>query len=329
MDVQMPVMDGLEATRQIRVLDGCGEERLPIVAMTAHAMQDDYAKSIDAGMNDHITKPINPRLLHTTLEKWLKVDLHSHSAASLPEELQSVLPRPVQDIDTQEGLIHTNGNVALYKTLLRDFPFRYGSCAKDIREFLRVNKIHEAERIAHSIKSVSAALGMKVFSENAYRVEKVLKEQLKGQLEKEPHLKEPHLKEPQLKEERRAIREMDFESILNAFEIRLDKMSAALRDAFRESSREKSDATKKATLPGFFDREKAQYVIESLPIWVQEDLMRAQNELENLELLFSGTICEGAFSALVQAVRDCDGQAVSERGKKLLDQLYTDWRCAI
>ncbi|MDR1481679.1 MAG: PAS domain S-box protein [Synergistaceae bacterium] len=70
MDVQMPVMDGLEATRQIRGIMNYDEKSLPIIAMTAHAMKGDYEKSVNAGMNDHLTKPIDPDALYSTLKKW-------------------------------------------------------------------------------------------------------------------------------------------------------------------------------------------------------------------------------------------------------------------
>lgn len=72
MDVQMPIMDGLEATRRIRLLMGISKEELPIIAMTAHAMKGDYDKSIDAGMNDHITKPIDPDELYESLKRWVE-----------------------------------------------------------------------------------------------------------------------------------------------------------------------------------------------------------------------------------------------------------------
>ncbi len=71
MDIQMPIMDGLEASRRIRENPEIRPE-LPIVAMTAHAMSSDYAKSLDAGMNDHITKPIDPQNLFAVLSRWLK-----------------------------------------------------------------------------------------------------------------------------------------------------------------------------------------------------------------------------------------------------------------
>ncbi|MGL6193536.1 MAG: response regulator, partial [Thermoguttaceae bacterium] len=71
MDIQMPNMDGLEATKVIRSLNKSGMDKLPIIAMTAHAMDSDYRKSLEAGMNDHITKPIDPEKLRQTIEKWL------------------------------------------------------------------------------------------------------------------------------------------------------------------------------------------------------------------------------------------------------------------
>ncbi|MDR1979648.1 MAG: response regulator [Synergistaceae bacterium] len=77
MDVQMPIMDGLEATKHIRGLPDCGVDRLPIVAMTAHAMQGDYDKSLAAGMNDHITKPIDVDELYGAFYKWAKVGMEA------------------------------------------------------------------------------------------------------------------------------------------------------------------------------------------------------------------------------------------------------------
>ena len=72
MDIQMPVMDGLTATKKIR--ENPAHRNLPIIAMSAHAMVSDIEKSLDSGMNDHLTKPVNPELLYSSLEKWLKKD---------------------------------------------------------------------------------------------------------------------------------------------------------------------------------------------------------------------------------------------------------------
>lgn len=72
MDVQMPEMDGLEATSEIRKFEGSSDRHIPIVAMTAHAMKGDKEKFIDAGMDDYLSKPVNPKKLYSTIEKYLK-----------------------------------------------------------------------------------------------------------------------------------------------------------------------------------------------------------------------------------------------------------------
>jgi len=74
MDIQMPEMDGFEATRQIRASGKAGADSIPIIAMTANAMETDKEKSRQAGMNDHVSKPIDPSLLYKTLRRWLNAE---------------------------------------------------------------------------------------------------------------------------------------------------------------------------------------------------------------------------------------------------------------
>ncbi len=72
MDIQMPVMDGYEATRQIRLLSDKAKAQVPIIAMTANAFDEDRQRALDAGMNEHIAKPIEIRKLMDTLAEMLK-----------------------------------------------------------------------------------------------------------------------------------------------------------------------------------------------------------------------------------------------------------------
>jgi len=105
MDVQMPEMDGLEATRVIRKLGKPGISDLPIVAMTAHAMAGDREKSLDAGMNDHLTKPIDPSELFRTLLEWIKPGERATVPVPAPDEPETPAPaeppsaeKPLRDV---------------------------------------------------------------------------------------------------------------------------------------------------------------------------------------------------------------------------------------
>ena len=87
MDIQMPVMDGLDAARRARKLSVAGIRALPILAMTAHAMEGDREKSLQAGMQEHLTKPIDPGKMYAALSRWIRWSRASaaQSASSLPD----------------------------------------------------------------------------------------------------------------------------------------------------------------------------------------------------------------------------------------------------
>ncbi|GFD66928.1 response regulator [Alteromonas sp. KUL106] len=116
MDIQMPVMDGLTATRRIR------QElhlRLPIIAMTAHAMQQDIDKSLEAGMDGHINKPVDPNRFFDVLVEILDKQQTSATAEVVEEPLAA--PTPLSFIDKQQAMQTLLNDDALYRDLLRDF----------------------------------------------------------------------------------------------------------------------------------------------------------------------------------------------------------------
>ncbi|HEX5681123.1 MAG TPA: response regulator, partial [Desulfobacterales bacterium] len=204
MDVQMPVMDGYTATQKIRELEAGSwkleagyssasasslkprASSLPIIAMTAHAMAGDHEKSVAAGMNDHVTKPIDPVQLFGTLAKWIgprEGAQKSTEAApgptgpqgkepALPEQ---ALPEALPEFDLAEGLQRLMGNRALYRKLLVNFATQYAHAAADIRTALDAADFDRAHGLVHAIKGVAGNLAAKDLQAQSVPLEKLVK----------------------------------------------------------------------------------------------------------------------------------------------------------
>ncbi len=258
MDVQMPVMDGYTATRQIRMWEAenlkpsaksiahsvNAEDRgpavalramarqaedigqktedigqrvgdsgnkteyrdetfslsplafgLPIIAMTAHAMSGDEQKSLAAGMNDHVTKPIDPDQLFAALQKWIKPvsgrivvqksltasvgppasDASAGAVQAEPDE--DHLPESLPGFDLAAGLARLMGNKHLYRKLLLDFGANYGSAAAEIREALAANDFNHTHSLIHNLKGLAGNLAAVDLQAAAVAMEKLVKGQ--------------------------------------------------------------------------------------------------------------------------------------------------------
>jgi len=208
MDLQMPEMDGFEATGIIR--GNISEHQLPIIAMTANAMAGDRDRCLAAGMNDHVPKPIEPKILFESLVKWIPAcekelplslqrplegsladsladkvaispDISSHEhhhGDRMEEPLESkvVLPPQLEGIDIKTGLNRTGGNEELYIKLLTHFVNDHGNDTQLIEDAVSRNDITLAHRIAHTLKGVAGGLGALTLYDSAQQVETVLKE---------------------------------------------------------------------------------------------------------------------------------------------------------
>ncbi|MFA7240055.1 MAG: response regulator [Sulfuricellaceae bacterium] len=182
MDVQMPVMDGYEATRLIR--RDAGLQELPIIAMTAHATFQDRERCLRAGMNDFITKPTNQKALLTMLVKWaghapLK---ETQGELSAPAVEISALAQPfflqeTPGISLKTGLALYGGNQALFLKLLRQFLQTRADTAEEIRAELANANFEAAHRIAHTMKSVSGAIAAEELSRSAAALEMAISNQ--------------------------------------------------------------------------------------------------------------------------------------------------------
>ncbi len=203
MDVQMPVMDGYTATRKIReweteVRGQRSEDRergsalspqsteLPIIAMTAHAMAGDEDKSLQAGMNGHVTKPIDPDQLFATLQEWIKpsekrVQLQQADiGAEKPEPDQAVevkdeLPAALPGFDLADGLKRLQGNKTLYRKLLLNFGNDYNTVANDIRKALDAKDFDQAHSLVHNLKGLAGNLAATDLQSAAVNLENLVK----------------------------------------------------------------------------------------------------------------------------------------------------------
>lgn len=152
MDLHMPEMDGLEATRRIRA--STSGARLPIIAMTAAASDEDRQACADAGMDAHLGKPIDLRQLQHTLARWLPVK------AATPDPEHPSPPDSPATLDHAGALQRLGGNQALYRQLLQDFRQRHQHTATHIQSLLQQQDNTALYQLAHDLKGHAGNLGL-------------------------------------------------------------------------------------------------------------------------------------------------------------------------
>ena len=178
MDMQMPVMDGVTAARLIR--ERYGAQALPIVAMTANAMQADKERCLAAGMNGFVSKPIDPDALWRTLLDWIKPRNGLGQAAQTKNpaspQRDAVLNalRDIPGLDVTQGLSLSNHQGALYVALLGKFAKSQENCLERIRQALTEADSATAERLAHTLKGLCASIGAEPLRQQMADIEQAL-----------------------------------------------------------------------------------------------------------------------------------------------------------
>ena len=159
MDVQMPEMDGIEATRRIRA--GGQHADLPIIAMTAHAFDEERKRCQEVGMNDFLSKPVDPAHFHEVLLRWKpKPPAHEKNAPKTPLTAAGTTALPViAGLDMSEGLRLMMNKPRLYERVLREFHQRFKDEARRIAQAIDQGDLDQAKRLAHSVKGLAGSIG--------------------------------------------------------------------------------------------------------------------------------------------------------------------------
>jgi two-component system sensor histidine kinase/response regulator len=184
MDMQMPVMDGLTATRRLR--ENAAWSTLPVLAMTANAMSGDRDQCLEAGMNGHLAKPIDPDELFASLLQWIAPrgarpanadpQVVPGVATSAPTDNQPLLDalRPIQGLNAASGLKRVLGKRSAYEGMLRKFIAGQATAVQKTRAALSAGQRSDALRAMHTLKGTAGTIGATPLAELAQAVEHAL-----------------------------------------------------------------------------------------------------------------------------------------------------------
>ena len=293
MDIQMPIMDGLEATRKIR--QNSKFNKLPIIAMTAHAMTGDKEKSLAAGMNDHVTKPIDSAALHKVLKKWLRgktptpqVPKPQREAAAISAGIFTLPHLP--GIDQDEALKILNNKTDLFVKMLYDFKKNFSSLPTQLRELSVAGKWPDIERKAHTIKGVSGYIGSFALMRAAEQLENALRN-----------------------DQREAAVE-HLTTFIHALDDILSSLSAL--PSLEEPAVEKPDTPERDVR-----LEEVEQPLCILIAQLQRGELAAEEQLAAVEKLFFGSGFDIQLRALADLIDDIEYERAVETANGLLDML--------
>ncbi len=295
MDIQMPVMDGLEATRRIRAAG----YTMPIIAMTAHAMLDDKDISIAAGMNAHLTKPLEPMALFATINTWLpsntsKSTIVKGAKQEIITQRRDKLPENIEGFDIIGGLATVGGNEALYANLLKKFATRYATVNEDISNSLQANDIETAVRHAHTVRGIAANLGAADLAKAA--------ENLERSIVHSPSMITPHLR----------TLVVCLTNAVSAIRESLGIVEASADTKATANIEEKLNAA---------EREHARYILEQAILKMELDWGHAGDTVKLLAERLQGTPIESKLNLLLQHVEDFELEEAQNISKQIQAEL--------
>jgi len=288
MDITMPVMDGFTATTAIRKAHS--EDRLPIIAMTAHAISGYRKKCLAAGMNDYITKPIDRWRLFTTLIKWIKPGKRDRRKSQAEDQgTESILPAALAGINLRAGLERLGGNQAVYKRILLKFYHNNQHVFSDIQAAVEKGNMDEALSLIHSCKGVGGNIGAQELYSALVGLEKALKtadmDQAHGLLEE----------------------------VSNCLTRLLDGLGSFFHGT-TETAVDVSDTASGTEA----DKKKVAEILNEMVEWLEIDILKTQNSFNEL-VAFMGRIPE--IEAMGRALENYDSDGALAEIAKLASRV--------
>ena len=297
MDVQMPVMDGLTAAKKIRNLDS-DQKNIPIIALTAHAMTGDREKSIQAGMNDHLTKPLDPEKLFMAMTKWIapgergaaKKNVYAPpKRIGMPKSTgmkkDMVIPK-VPGIDVASVLARVGGDPRTLIRLIKKFAAGHHGAVDEIEQFLNAEEIEKARESVHALKGVSGTIGAFELHKTMKQLEKAIKEEDNGK----------------------------WRSLIDSCRSKLNKVIDSIRQLDAGTGCEAIDPF--LATPPPLDMEKITLALSEISALLESNSFSAVNRMDDLSLLLQGSCVQKESNKLKKHVENY-------RFKEALQTLHT------
>ena len=278
MDLQMPEMDGFTATKILRAHPGL--QKFPIIAMTAHALVEERQRCLDAGMSDHVSKPIDPDALFATLLRWAKPRPKPASEAPAPppaaKAMDEVILPEIAGVNLADGLNRVAGNKRLYRDLLRQFAKKQADAAVQISAALEDKDLKLAERVAHTVKGVAGNIGIAEVQFAAQKLEKAIREGGDS-----------------------------VAALLDAFATSLETQVRAIEEGLRESEPIRPDEVQ----PSTFNGEIASTAIARLKLLLDANDGDAEEAFRSLQDAVAGVVDRPHLDDLSASISDFDFEA--------------------
>jgi two-component system sensor histidine kinase/response regulator len=297
MDIQMPKMDGYLTTKNIRALQTAVAD-IPIIALTAHAMSGEKEKCLAAGMNDFVSKPINPRELFDVLNTWIKAeDLDSKTPIVASEEAKQLyLPEILPGFDINDGLLRVAGNKQLYRNLLLQFYDLNNDSSGLIRKNIENKDFEQAKEMIHKIKGISGNLGAVNLYKSAIELEKVINhEENEGILNS------------------LSIFAKEFSEVINSIKnLKTSEMNERLQPLVQEDN---------SNEPFEIEKNSTKNLLVKLKELIISDYGEAMMKVEQLNSLFINTEFQDDFSKIVHLIDDFEDEKAIDYLNKIIKKM--------